>query len=91
MLPEALRAARELGGAGLQAQLLGDCAQAFAYLAPEKLYAAWCDTLRGMANLNRAEFLGYLGRFGTAAAALGGSDATAGICQAVDEIGRWWP
>jgi hypothetical protein len=91
VLPEALRVARELGGAGLQAQLLGDCAQAFAGLPPEVLYAAWCDTLRGMANLNRAEFLRHLGSVGPVVAALGGPDAVAGARQAVDEIGRWWP
>jgi hypothetical protein len=91
VLPEALRVARELGGAGLQAQLLGNCAQAFARLPPDLLYAAWCDTLRGMANLNRAEFLRHLGTFGPVAAALGGPDAMAGARQAVDEIGRWWP
>ncbi len=91
VLPEALRVARELGGAALQAQLLGDCAQAFARLPPEALYAAWCDTLRGMANLNRAVFLRNLGNFGPVVAALGGPDATEAVRQVVDQVGRWWP
>ena len=91
VLPEALRVAHELGGAALRAQLLGDCAGAFARLPPEVLYPVWCDTLRGMANLNRAEFLPRLGKFGPVVAALGGPDAVEGVRRAVDQVGRWWP
>jgi hypothetical protein len=91
VLPEALRVARELGGAALQAQLMADCGGTFARLPPEVLYPVWCDTLRGMANLSRAEFLRLLGKFGPIVAALGGPDAADEVRQAVDQVGRWWP
>ena len=90
-LDEALRVARELGGAALQAQLMADCAGTFARLPPEVLYRVWCDTLRGMANLSRAEFLRHLGNFGPVVAALGGPVAADEVRQAVDQVGRWWP
>ena len=70
---------------------MADCSAAFARLSPEVLYPAWCDTLRGMANLPRAVFLRYLREFGPVVAALGGPDAMTGVREAVDQIARWWP
>ena len=83
--------AQELGGAALRAQLLADCAEVFARLTPQVLYRAWCDTLRGMANLNRAVFLRNLRNLGPVVAALAGPTAVEEVRQAVDEVGRWWP
>ena len=91
VLPEALRIAHELGGAALQAQLMADCPEAFARLAPEVLYSAWSDTLRGMANLDRAACLRNLKNFGPVVAALAGPAAVEGVRQAVDQVGRRWP
>ena len=61
----------------------------FARLPPEVLYPAWCDTLRGMANLNRAECLRRLGNFGPVVAALGGRTPWKRMRpRPVDQVGR---
>jgi len=91
VLPEALRIAHELGGAALQAQLMADCPEVFARLAPEVLYSAWSDTLRGMANLNRAVCLRNLQKFGPVVAALAGPATIEEVRQAVAEVERLWP
>lgn len=70
---------------------MADCPEVFARLAPEVLYSAWSDTLRGMANLNRAVYLRNLKKFGPVVAALAGPATIEEVRQAVAEVGRLWP
>lgn len=90
-LTAALRAAKEIGGTAMQAEFMAHHAGSFARLEPVAAYAAWCETLRGMAELDRPTMLSHLRRLGPLVAALGGGTAVEGVIRAVHDVGRWWP
>jgi hypothetical protein len=90
-LPDALSAAREIGGDCLQAELMGSLADAFARLPPTTLYPLWEGTLHAMASLGRREFLVNLGALAPVLARLAGPGSSARIVQVVRQIRSWWP
>jgi hypothetical protein len=86
LLTEAFTAAKEIGGATSQVELMAQSANAFGRISRTNLYPAWCDTLHGMANLSRQVFLDNLRSLPPIIVTLGGQEAIDGIFCAIRDV-----
>ncbi len=86
---DALATAQAIGGDRLRAELMA-MMPAISKLTPLELYSAWVNTLDGMANLSRPEFLNHLSSFAPILMTLGGTDAVKNTSDVIQDIGTWW-
>lgn len=60
-------------------------------LDPADLYPLWCETLRILAERNRADLLSDLCVLAPVIIALGGPKSIVETFRAIQDVGRWWP
>jgi hypothetical protein len=51
----------------------------------------WRETLQLSATRSRRELLADLAALAPVITALGGAEAIAETCRAIEDVGRWWP
>ena len=60
-------------------------------LSPGTLYPLWNATLQLAATRTRKELLSDFRALVPVLATLGGAEAVAETCRAIQDVGRWWP
>ncbi len=88
---EALEVARGIGPEGTRAQILAALAPRVAAMAQAEVLPLWRETLRFSAKRSRRDLLADLAALAPVIATLGGPEAIAETCRAIEDVGRWWP
>jgi hypothetical protein len=70
---------------------LTDLAPQLTALPQAKALSLWKEILRFSATRSRPDLLADLAPLAPVIAALGGPEAVAETCRAIDDVGRWWP
>ena len=91
MLAATLEAARALGSEEERAAALGALAPQLVRLPLGTLDLLWKETLQLAATRSRKDLLADLSSLVPVLAALGGAEAVAETCRAIQDVGRWWP
>ena len=91
LLVECLAVAEEIGGPLLRVQLVSRHARRLARLPLPALHEVYAATLRGLARLDRPQFLSHLRDLGPILFALGGPGAVPAAVHIMDEVGINWP
>ncbi|RME77121.1 MAG: hypothetical protein D6784_04300 [Chloroflexi bacterium] len=74
-----------------RARALAGLAPRLARLERPTLYPLWADTLPVLAGRIREDLLADIRALEPVIAALGGAEAVAETCRAIQDVGRWWP
>jgi tetratricopeptide (TPR) repeat protein len=90
-IEEALVIARGIGNEGSRAVTLAALAPRLAALPQAKAFPLWAETLQFSATRSRMGLLADLSALAPVITALGGADAIAESCRAIEDVGRWWP
>ncbi len=88
---EASAVARDIQHNESRAAALTAVAPRLAALPHTRLSLLWSETLRLLATRSRSDLLSDLASLAPLIPRLGGSEAIAETCTAIEEVGRWWP
>ncbi len=90
-LVDALAAVREIEHTGERAQVLDKLAPYLVQASRGDLYSHWWGMLPRLAHRTRQDMFADVCALAPVIAALGGEEAIAETCRAIQDVGRWWP